>query len=206
MMLLAAFDWHSFFFMLFATVEAADLLLLGGAGEHSVTRRYDFSPFLDEILVRWIEEGRPFFGSCYGHHVLAQLYGAEIICDPASEEVGTFDVSLTEAGRRDPLFHDLPPTFPAQLGHHDRVSELPAGLVELARSELCAIQALRVEGLPVYSTQFHPEISISQMRDRLLMYREGYLEPDVTWDSLMASLRATPDAARILRSFVAAYF
>ncbi|MFQ5527371.1 MAG: hypothetical protein ACE5GX_14045 [Thermoanaerobaculia bacterium] len=187
-------------------VEAADLLLLGGAGEHSVTKRHDFTPYLDEVLGEWIEAGRPFFGSCYGHHVLARLFGAEVIRDPSSEEVGTFDISLTPAGLCDPLFGTLPRTFSAQLGHHDRVSELPEGLVELARSKRCAIQAARVGERPAYSTQFHPEITEAQMRDRLMMYRDSYLDPDVTLDSLIESLGPTVEAGRLLKRFLEIYF
>lgn len=186
-------------------VASADLLLLGGAGQHSVTHDYAFTPYLEDVLRRWIEAERRFFGSCYGHHVLAKLYGARVIEDPECEEVGTFDVSLTEHGEADPVFGDLPGTFPAQLGHHDRVADLPDSLLELARSERCDHQALRVRGLPAYSTQFHPEISEPMMRERLMMYRDGYLGPEVEWDDLLGSLRPTPDAARLLRLFLDAY-
>lgn len=186
-------------------VRSADLLLLGGAGKHSVTRDYAFTPYLEEILRRWIDGERRFFGSCYGHHVLAKLYGARVIEDPESEEVGTFEVSLTDHGKADPVFGALPDTFPAQLGHHDRVAGLPDRLLELARSERCGNQALRVRGMPAYSTQFHPEISEPMMRERLVMYRDGYLGPEIEWDGLFRSLQPTPDAARLLRLFLETY-
>jgi len=186
-------------------VKDFDLLLIGGAGEHSVTREYEFSPFLDEVLARWIEDGRPFFGSCYGHHVLGRLFGGAVIEDPASEEIGTFEIDLTAAGREDPLFSGLPPTFLAQLGHHDRVSALPANLIELARSKLCTNQALKVVGKPAYSTQFHPEMGVAEMRRRLLMYRDGYLDSE-TADGLLGSLRSSPETGRILTRFLELYF
>lgn len=182
-----------------------DLLLLGGAGKHTVTREYEFTPYLSEALERWIESGRSFFGSCYGHHVMAKLFGAAVVEDPTTEEVGTFDVRLTEAGREDPVFSVLPAVFGAQLGHHDRVGELPERLLELADSKRCAHQALRVRDRPAYSTQFHPELSLGRMRDRLQMYREGYVGSEAAWKELVESLRETPDAGRLLRRFVEIY-
>lgn len=182
-----------------------DLLLLGGAGKHTVTREYEFNPYLSEALERWIESGRSFFGSCYGHHVMAKLFGAAVVEDPATEEVGTFDVRLTAAGREDPVFSALPGVFGAQLGHHDRVGRLPERLVELADSERCSNQALRVRDRPAYSTQFHPELSLGRMRDRLLMYRDGYVGSEAAWKELVEGLRETPDAARLLRRFVETY-
>ncbi len=187
-------------------LDGVDLLLLGGAGAHTVTREYEFTPYLNEALERWIESGRTFFGSCYGHHVMAKLYGAEVIEDPATEEVGTFEVRLTEAGCNDPVFSGLPARFPAQLGHHDRVAGLPERLLELADSKRCRNQALRVKGRPAYSTQFHPELSLARMRDRLMMYRDGYLGSDVTLNGLLETLRPSPDSGRLLRRFVETYF
>lgn len=186
-------------------VAGARVLLLGGAGEHSATQVHDFSRRLDEVLVRWISEGRPFFGSCYGHHVLAKLYGARLEVDETSEEIGTFDVELTESGATDPIFLGMPTVFPVQLGHHDRLSELPAELVELANSEKCSHQALKVKDKPAYGTQFHPELDAEHMRERLLMYREGYLNPDHSFDEFLAGLRSTPEALQILPRFLAAY-
>ena len=40
------------------------------------------------------------------------------------------------------------------MGHHDRVSVLPDGAVELARNDTAPYQAFRLDGLPIYGTQF----------------------------------------------------
>ena len=183
-------------------VRDADALLVGGAGEHSATVDYSFSAAMGEVVRRWLDERRPFFGSCFGHHFVARLLGGRVITDRAREEVGSFDVELTAAGRRDPVFSIVPDVFVAQLGHHDRVVELPPGSRALAHSTRCANQAIALgEGL-AYTTQFHPELSHDDIRSRLMMYREGYLEANQDRDAIDRILRPSPEPPRLLRRFV----
>ena len=184
-----------------ARVRKHDVVMVGGAGAHTVTVRYPFSTALREALLRLVEEGRPLFASCYGHHALVDAMGGAVVTDHGTGEVGTFDVDLTEAGRNDPLFAGLPPRFPVQLGHHDRVDRLPGGLVELAASDRCPYQALRVPGLPVYSTQFHSEMTMEHMTARLLWYRAGYLPERATPDEVSRMMRPSNEAATLIRRF-----
>ena len=91
-----------------ADARDAEALFVGGAGEHSATHEYPFTPHMSDVVRRWLDEQRPFFGSCFGHHFVAAHLGGEVTVDPRSEEVGTFDVTLTEVGCSDPLFGRLP--------------------------------------------------------------------------------------------------
>ncbi len=161
-------------------VREFDVVMVGGAGAHTVTEDYPFSDALRETLLRLVGEGRPLFASCYGHHALVDAMGGVVVTDRTTGEVGTFEVELTQAGRSDPLFAGLPARFSVQLGHHDRVDRLPAELVELAASKRCPFQALRASGLPIYSTQFHSEMTVEHMVARLLWYRDGYLDERMT--------------------------
>ncbi len=184
-------------------VERADAVLIGGAGGHSAVDEHPFTAPLAEVVARLIDEDRPLYGSCWGHQFLAAVLGGTVVADPGCEEVGTHPIELTAAGRRDPLFAGLPGRFDVQLGHHDRIGELPAGLEVLARSERCAHQAVRVVGKPVYGSQFHSEMSRERLRARLLMYRDEYLPPgadDARIDELLAPSR---EAERILDRFLA---
>lgn len=183
----------------------SDAVILGGAGEHSVTERHPFSPWVEDLLARLLDEGRPVLGSCYGHHLLAQVTGGEVVTDPASEEVGTFDVTLTEAGLADPVLAGLPRSFAVQLGHHDRVARTGPGLVELARSERCPWQIVRVAGKPAYGTQFHAEMDCEHMVDRLAMYRESYVGDAAALDAIASRLTPAPFARRVLQRFLQLY-
>lgn len=183
-------------------LAAADALILGGAGAHSALDDHPFTAPLSELTLRWIDEGRPLFGSCWGHQFLGRLLGGQLVHDPEHGEIGTFDVEITDAGRTDPLLEGFPERFPVQLGHHDRISEAPSDLLELARSELCPQQLMRVRGKPVYGSQFHPEMERRHFLDRLAVYRRDYAPSEEELRRVERSLRPSPDASRLLRRFL----
>src|SRR5690606_39506076 len=120
--------------------------MIGGAGEFSATEDYPWmGPVLD--LVRYAYEiDFPTFGSCWGHQLFARALGGRIIHDSELAELGCHPVSLTDAGRDDPLFGNFPDRFLANMGHHDRVEMLPPDGVELAGSDTQPHQAFRMDG------------------------------------------------------------
>jgi GMP synthase (glutamine-hydrolysing) len=184
-------------------VADADAVIIGGAGSHSVTREYPFTGPLAEVVRRLVDEGRPLFGSCWGHQFIAWALGGRVEHAPERGEVGSFGVELTAAGAGDPLFADFPRRFTAQLGHHDTVVELPPGVEELAYTDLCRNQALKVAGRPVYGTQFHSEMNVGHMRERLLMYRDAYLPVPDFEAEIDRILAPSPHADTLLARFLA---
>lgn len=95
-------------------------------------------------------------GICLGGQLLASALGADVRRNHLSE-VGFFQVPLTEAGRRDPLFAGLPGHQLAFHWHED-VFELPAGAICLASNETAPNQAFRY-GSRAYGLQFHIELN-----------------------------------------------
>ena len=186
-------------------LRRADAIVIGGSGDHSVTDDDPFMPWLENMVGHAVDEGKPLFGICWGHHMLARALGGRVITDPESEEIGTYPVELTEPGRSDPLFADLPDSFPANLVHHDCVVEPPPGCLELARSARCRFQAIRLAGRPVYGTQFHGEMTRSQLRRRLLMYQEEYLETEEQAEEVVDGLQPTGEAHSLLKRFLELY-
>jgi GMP synthase (glutamine-hydrolysing) len=184
--------------------RAADAVIVGGAGAHSVTGDHEFTAPLVDLVRRLVAGRRPLFGSCFGHQFVAQALGGRVVTDLDRKEVGTHPIELTAAGRTDPLFAGLPERFDVQFGHHDRVVELPAGAVELAVSERCPNQAFRLEGLPVWGCQFHVELDDRRILERARIYQEGYLPGDDALARFAATLRPTPVASGLLRRFFAA--
>ena len=183
----------------------ADAILIGGSGDHSVTKEYPFMAWLETTVRRAVDDAKPLFGICWGHHLLARALGGRVITDPSREEVGTFGVSLTAAGREDPLFDGLPVRFSANLVHHDTVVELPAGFRELAISDACRFQAMRLDELPIYGTQFHSEMNLSQLRKRLLMYQGEYLKTEEQAEEVVERMRPTDQTYGLLRRFLELY-
>ena len=186
-------------------VENAHAVLIGGAGAFSVTREHPFTAPLREIIQRLIDDGRPIFGACWGHQFLADLGGGSVIEDKERSEVGTFPIQLTPAGIADPLLAGFPEKFHVQLGHNDRVSELGPGWVNLADSEVCTNQLIRLAAKPVYGTQFHSEMDEERLRERILVFLKDYVADEAAFQKILRSLRPSIDADRLLELFLERY-
>ena len=147
----------------------------------------------------------PFLGACYGVGTLGVLAGG-VVDATYAEPVGAVPVSLTDAGRADPLFAAMPDTFDAFVGHKEAIRIPPPDAVVLATSPACPVQAFRV-GRNVYATQFHPELDVPGIETRIDVYRHaGYFAPDEV-DALLARVRLADVTAapRLLRAFVGRY-
>jgi GMP synthase (glutamine-hydrolysing) len=190
-------------------LDAADVCLLGGSGHYSAAsepRRPRPRPWLERALDTMREihhRAKPTFASCWGFQAMARAMGGRCVHDPPNAEVGTIDVSLTAAGRDDPLFGGLPPVFAAQAGHEDHVVELPPDAVLLASSARVKEQAFHFAGRPIYCTQFHPELDRAAMLERVIAYPEYVAQiARVPFDEFVQSCRETPESNSLLRRFL----
>tara|TARA_B100000029_G_scaffold364281_2_gene357466 strand:- start:763 stop:1509 length:747 start_codon:yes stop_codon:yes gene_type:complete len=184
-------------------LDRADVVLLGGSGNYSAV---DDAPWLDrslDLLRGLVERRQPTFASCWGFQAMARALGGTVVHDPGTAEVGTHRLYVTSAGREDPVFSGLGQTFLAQMGHEDCVQVLPPSATLLAFSELNTHQAYRVDGAPVYCTQFHPELTRDDLHARVATYPQ-YVER-ITGQPIsefIAGLEETPRAASLIRRFV----
>ncbi|MEM6288973.1 MAG: type 1 glutamine amidotransferase [Bacteroidota bacterium] len=188
-------------------VEDVDAVMIGGAGAYSVVDTFGWTQGLVDVCQACADREVPLFGSCWGHQFVARAFGGTVVNDPTRAEMGTHRVRLTEAGRADPLFSTLPEAFGTQMGHHDRVAELPPGAVELAANDVAPYQAFRLEGVPIYGTQFHSELDAETERLRLVAYRAHYpeMQDDAIFEATLDALYETPDADDLLRRFLLLY-
>lgn len=117
----------------------------------------DTHPWLREetmFLQRLLATETPVLGVCLGAQLLARAAGAPV--SPAREpEIGWYRVEQLAAAGDDALLSHLPPAFTAFQWHYYTYG-VPAGAVELARSEVCT-QAFRL-GDHAWGVQFHPEV------------------------------------------------
>jgi len=183
----------------------ADAVIIGGSGSFSVTREYAFTPWLRDVVLEIFERGRALFGSCWGHQFIALCGGGEVQTDRDRAEIGSFDIHLEARGLREKLFEGFPERFTAQLGHNDRVVSLGKNWVSMAHSAKCPNQVIHLEDTPVYSTQFHPELDEKSLRERLAVYVHEYLPEPESREEMLAGLRPSPWADRILERFLRLY-
>ncbi len=190
-----------------ALLEGADAIFIGGSGAYSVGHDYPWMAGLLAFVRLIVERGVPLFGSCWGHQLIARALGGTVVHDPARAELGCFAVELNAAGRADPLFAGFPTRFRANQGHHDRVALLPPGTTSLAHSDSQPHQAFRVDGRPVYGTQFHSELDAERERERLVAYRAHYPEAgdEAAFQQIIHGLADTTEVDGLLHHFLLRY-
>jgi GMP synthase (glutamine-hydrolysing) len=185
-------------------LDDVDALLIGGAGKYSATQTYPWTEPLDDLVRRAVDRRLPVLGSCWGHQIIARALGGRVVHDPDRSELGCGWVELSDAGDKDPLFCRFPARFRANMGHHDRVVELPSGATELAHNDQ-PNQAFRLDGAPVYGTQFHSELDAERERERILVYREYYrsaLPDEKTVQRVLDTLADTTEVDNLLYDFL----
>ena len=180
-----------------------DVILVGGSGDYSVV---DGGPWLSRALDAMCllhEQGKPTFASCWGFQALALALGGAVVTDLSRAEVGTYPLQLTSDGRSDPVFSPFSKELRVQLGHQDIVDRLPLGATLLASSRGVINQAFRIEGKPIYATQFHPELTKSHFLQRVKNYPE-YIQSvaGVTFPEFADLVEETPDARSLLARFL----
>jgi GMP synthase (glutamine-hydrolysing) len=187
-------------------------VLLGGGpfnssdpvdSKSAVQRRVEaeLSALLDEVVARDL----PFFGACYGVGTLGVHQGG-VVDRTHGEPVSCVPVTLTDAGRADPLLAGVPDVFDALVGHKEACRVLPPSAVLLATSAACPVQMFRV-GRNVYATQFHPELDIAGVVTRIRVYQHAGYFPPAEMDELIIRMSRTviTEPSRVLANFVARY-
>lgn len=115
-----------------------------------------------ESVRRTIKSGTPYLGICLGLQVAVKATGGVVVESRLPEtgfidkEGNPYQVTLTEAGRADPLFDGLPDTFNVFESHNETV--IAPDAVLLGTGNQCVNQALKL-GDVAYGLQPHIELT-----------------------------------------------
>ncbi|MEL6148824.1 MAG: glutamine amidotransferase [Chloroflexota bacterium] len=104
-----------------------------------------------------IDAGIPTLGICFGHQMIAAALGGTVGENPRGAEVGTTNIRLTSAARRDALFSGLTDELRVHTAHYHTILELPEGVTVLAENAMDPYHAVRYRD-NVWGVQFHPEM------------------------------------------------
>jgi GMP synthase (glutamine-hydrolysing) len=160
-----------------------------------------FMELMDTVVTHDI----PFLGACSGNGLLG-LYCGTSISTKYGEPVGGVEVSLTEAGTREPLLAQFPDQFRVMVGHKEACDHTPERAELLITGERCPVQMFRIKQ-NVFATQFHPEGDADGFKTRVDVYKHHGYFPAEKADELKSALdgEESPWGNEILRRFVARY-
>jgi len=203
-----AFDGNINFSMPQKIINKTSKIILGGSGEFSFSENNKGSG-QKKVFVKMIKRIKPFIqyllrkdiptlGICFGHQLLGYNLGVEIIASKPQQEVGSFSISLTQEGKSDSLFSNLPPKFFAQLGHKDSLKDLPEKSILLAKSKKCKIQSFRYKE-NIYGVQFHPELTLQGVVLKLKLYPSYTSKKSI--NKIIENLKSSPHSSKILKNF-----
>ncbi len=169
-----------------AGLGGVDGVLICGS-PRSVTERAPWMVRLGQWMLNLGDT--PLLAVCFGHQLLAMAMGCDVAASPSGREIGTVEMTLSAAGRRDPLFKGLPGVITVQATHRDSVLSPPPGAVHLAGNQHTHWQAFGV-GESARAVQFHPEVRAATLADLLRGRGQS------------ADVRPAPHGATILRNWL----
>lgn len=140
------------------------LVIMGGPMAVYEMEGYPFLKKEALLIERAIRSGLHVLGICLGAQMIAHVLGARVFPGRV-KEIGWYEVSLTEEGKRDQVMSQISDNGKATVFQwHGDTFDIPNGAVRLASSELFENQAFRYsEG--VYALQFHIEVTPDIIRE-----------------------------------------
>lgn len=141
---------------------------------YSAYDAHDWITELKDFVRRAMEAGKPTFGICFGHQLMAEAMGGRVGPSDIGWTVGLADYQPNEAGAA--VFG--PDVIIASTFHRDQILSLPEIAMPLATSGHCTWPALGY-GSNGLSVQFHPELKTEFVSDLLDFKEEIGLPPTV---------------------------
>jgi GMP synthase (glutamine-hydrolysing) len=112
----------------------------------------DSSPKVDRDTV--LSLGRPILGVCYGHQLLAYIFGGRVEGGEAAE-YGRAQLFLKCVNS---LVEGLPESSVVWMSHKDNVLSPPDGFVVVGYTDYTPVAIMANDSLKIYGVQFHPEV------------------------------------------------
>ncbi len=121
----------------------------------------------------------PVLGICYGMQITAKLLGGAVSKGDKRE----FGYAELRKCHDDPIFSGIPEGSTVWMSHGDKVTALPDGFRELARTDNTEFAVMRHKDDPIFGVQFHPEVihtAFGKQFIRNFLFSIAGLTPDWT--------------------------
>lgn len=149
-----------------ASVEDYDVYIFTGS-PHGVYEEADWIRRAEQFVRDAVAAGKVLIGGCFGHQLIAQALGGEVVKSDKGWGIGVHTHPLI---RREAWMTGGTDAPNVVVSHQDQVVTAPPGAVVLAGTEFCPNAMLRI-GDRVLTFQGHPEMNIPIV-NRLLDLRE----------------------------------
>jgi GMP synthase-like glutamine amidotransferase len=172
-------------------IGSFDGLVVSGS-EHGV---YDDRPWmtgLRQLLLETRVAGKPIYGICFGHQIMADTFGGKAEKSAVGNVVGARRFAF---GDRE---------FDAHVWHKDQVTVVPPEATVTATAAHCPVGALAYD-FPAASIQFHPEYTDAHLREIFDRSCGIFLSADEA-NGAVASFEASDVKADLMAAEVARFF
>ncbi|HEY2659298.1 MAG TPA: type 1 glutamine amidotransferase [Caulobacteraceae bacterium] len=181
------------------TVEACDAYLITG----SAAGVYDPLPWIAPLTgFLQAAKGRArLVGICFGHQIMAQAFGGDVIKSPKGWGIGLQRYGVVE---HEPWM-DAAPAIAIPASHQDQVTQLPPGAQVSLASDFTPYAGLTYDDGRSISFQGHPEFDPAYA-SALIEARRGTRYTDDQADAALATLKEANDRSRVagwIRDFLA---
>ena len=168
-----------------------DGLVVSGS-EFGVYDQTEWMTPLRRLLLDTRDAGKPQFGICFGHQIMADCFGGRAEKAAIGRIVGARE--FTAGGRR----------FSAHIWHQDQVTGVPPGARVIAHAEYCPVAALDYD-FAARSVQYHPEYDAAHLQDLFTRGRDIFLDGE-TADRATAEIVAADVPRDLDATATAAFF
>ena len=166
-------------------LEARGIILSGGPSSVYST---DIPVFNSKIL----ELDVPVLGLCYGHQLIAKEFGGTI----TNTGKGEFGKAILNQTADFPLWNNV--SFPNQvwMSHQDSVTECPPDFEVMGVTDSGCVAAMSHRNRPIYTLQFHPEVSDSEHGQKMLENFVNSCDVNSSW-SMESFIEKTTERLRL---------
>lgn len=166
------------------------LIILGSSS--SVNDRLHWQTQLETWLKPQLEKKIPTLGLCYGHQMLAYLYGGKIdfMFSDKRKLQGFRKIKINS----NPIWKSKETEGEVFVSHREAVIECPQPMQVLASSTEVAIDGLSHKSLPIWSFQSHPEstpLFLKNMGDKSPVKSEQFDFGKQIIDGFLGHIRKT---------------
>jgi GMP synthase (glutamine-hydrolysing) len=135
--------------------EPDGLILSGGPTMERIGRCSEYVQKID----------LPILGICLGHQLIAKTFGGDF----GTGKLGGYAAVEVEIIEEDDILKGIGPRISVWASHADEVTFMPEEFIQLARSDICEMEAIRHMTKPIYGIQWHPEVAHTEKGEELFM-------------------------------------